>query len=147
MRFRFAISATSFLSFGYKKTAVKCSILQQSVSSFIQFWTQSPTANCSKSGRKGQGVPVQNQRKMKRGLGTLPYGNSPVQTIDRKVWEISPVSWHRQCLLRLFLGTPGGCAGCFVILKIYGNKNIVKDYYSLSNTLYSGIVSSVLKPP
>jgi len=26
VRFQFAISATSFLSFGYKKTAVKCSI-------------------------------------------------------------------------------------------------------------------------
>ena len=50
-------------------------------------------------------------------------------------------------LAKVVLGTPGGGAGCFVILKIYGNKNIVKDYYSLSNTLYSGIVSSVLKPP
>ena len=83
MRFQFAIYATSFLSFGYKKTAVKCSILQQSVSGFIQFWAQSPTADCSKSGRKGQGIPQENRRKNKRGLGTLPYGNSYAQTIGK----------------------------------------------------------------
>lgn len=83
MRFRFAISATSFLSFGYKKTAVKCSILQQSVSGFIQFWAQSPTADCSKSGRKGQGIPQENRRKNKRGLGPLPYGDAYAQTIGK----------------------------------------------------------------
>jgi hypothetical protein len=57
-----------FLSgFEYKKTAVKCSILQQSVSGFIKFWVQAPTADCSKSGRKGQGIQVQNRRKLKEG--------------------------------------------------------------------------------
>ena len=31
--------------------------------------------NCSKRGRKGQVIMVLEQKKVKRGLGTLPYGN------------------------------------------------------------------------
>ena len=68
MRVLFAISDTSFPDFGYKKTAVKCSIYNSSASClFSCFWIELSMCYCSKSVDRGQGLAEKNGKKAKEG--------------------------------------------------------------------------------
>ena len=84
VRVLFAISVTSFPVFGYKKTAVKCSVYNSLVSGlFSYFWIKLSMCYCSKSVDRGQGLAEKSGKKIKRGLGILPYGNFIIRTAGR----------------------------------------------------------------
>ena len=53
--------------FWYKKTAVKCSIFTTVRFRFYSALGITIHSKCSKSGRKGQGIPRENRRKIKEG--------------------------------------------------------------------------------
>lgn len=84
MRVLFAISDTSFPDFGYKKTAVKCSIYNSPVSClFSCFWIKLSMCYCSKSANRGQGLAEKKRKESQRGLGILPYGNFIIRTVGK----------------------------------------------------------------
>ena len=84
MRVLFAISDTSFPVFGYKKTAVKCSVYNSLVSClFSCFWIELSMCYYSKSAENVQGLAGKKQKENQRGLGILPYGNFIIRTVGK----------------------------------------------------------------
>ena len=71
-----------------------------------------------------------NRRKIERGLGILPYGNSTTQTIG-KCGDFACVM-TQAVLAKVVFGTPKGCAGCLktivLLLFVYPSIIMLKPY-------------------
>ena len=97
--------------FGYKKTAVKCSMFYNSwFQSLFDFWIKLSKKNCSKNAGKGQWICCEKQHKNVRGLGILPYGNLFRSANRLNVKNFACVMTQAVLAMCVF-DTPKGCVG------------------------------------